>query len=264
MRNFIANILTVFIPFKKIRHNIRNRIKCIPGTVYFSLRPYVNTGKNNRVIIIKDGKRRKLSKFEKIKGVNVVFSGNDNLIEIEYPFHPVNSIISVQSYYGVPGKNNKCYIGKNFSGSISVYFHTVDSVFKCGENCSIADLQCNLVHNSFYIGNDCLMSVNIVFQGDGHSVLDYETGRVLNKPKNIVEIGNHCWIGRDIKFLKGAKIPADCIVAAGSIVTKMFDKPHCVIAGSPAKVVKENISWHFQPPCYYDEFNFNKEYKKYL
>ena len=55
MRNLIANILCAFIPFKKMRHNVRNRIKCIPGTIYFSLRPYVNTGKNNRIIITEVG-----------------------------------------------------------------------------------------------------------------------------------------------------------------------------------------------------------------
>jgi acetyltransferase-like isoleucine patch superfamily enzyme len=43
--------------------------------------------------------------------------------------------------------------------------------------------------------------------------------------------------------MKGAEIPDDCIVAAGSIVTRSFEGSHQIIAGIPAKVVKTEVTW---------------------
>lgn len=42
---------------------------------------------------------------------------------------------------------------------------------------------------------------------------------------------------------KGAIVGNDCIVAAGAIVNKKFENNKCVLAGIPAKIVKENINW---------------------
>lgn len=43
--------------------------------------------------------------------------------------------------------------------------------------------------------------------------------------------------------MKNVTIPDECIVGAGSVVTKRFDRDHCVIAGNPARVVRENVRW---------------------
>jgi len=43
--------------------------------------------------------------------------------------------------------------------------------------------------------------------------------------------------------MKNVTIPNECIVGAGSVVTKRFDKEYCVIAGNPARVVRENVQW---------------------
>ena len=76
---------------------------------------------------------------------------------------------------------------------------------------------------------------------DTHAITDLE-GNLINIGKRI-EIGSHVWICKEVKILKNTKIPNNCIVAQNSIVTKKFDKENCVIAGNPAKVVKENINW---------------------
>ena len=76
---------------------------------------------------------------------------------------------------------------------------------------------------------------------DTHSVLDMEDN-IINKGENII-IGNHVWVGKEAKILKNTKIADNCIVAQNSIVTKKFDTNNAVIAGNPAKIVKENITW---------------------
>ena len=50
------------------------------------------------------------------------------------------------------------------------------------------------------------------------------------------------WIGTKATILKGVKICDGAVIAAGAVVTK--DVPaKCLVAGVPAKIVKENISW---------------------
>lgn len=56
-----------------------------------------------------------------------------------------------------------------------------------------------------------------------------------------VEIGRHVWIGKDVKIGKNVRIPDDCIIGWNSLVTKPFEQTNCIIAGSPAKIIKQNI-----------------------
>jgi acetyltransferase-like isoleucine patch superfamily enzyme len=53
-----------------------------------------------------------------------------------------------------------------------------------------------------------------------------------------VVIGDNVWIGANVIILKGVHIGSGSVVAAGAVVTK--DVPaRCVVAGNPAKIVKE-------------------------
>ena len=55
-----------------------------------------------------------------------------------------------------------------------------------------------------------------------------------------VEIGENCWIGRNVSILKGVTIGDNSVIAANSVVTKSVPA-NCIAAGNPAKVVKTNI-----------------------
>lgn len=57
-------------------------------------------------------------------------------------------------------------------------------------------------------------------------------------PGNVV-LGERCWIGMNAVILPGVVLGAGTIVGAGSVVTKSFPRGHCVIAGNPAKVIRE-------------------------
>ncbi len=72
---------------------------------------------------------------------------------------------------------------------------------------------------------------------DGHYIEtpDYRTA----KP---VYIGDNVWIGYRAMILKGVTIGEGAVIAANAVVTK--DVPaHCIVAGNPAKVIRENINW---------------------
>lgn len=57
-----------------------------------------------------------------------------------------------------------------------------------------------------------------------------------------VKIGNHCWIGLDVKILKGVTIGDGAIVAIGSIVTKDV-KERTLVGGVLARLIRENVVW---------------------
>lgn len=69
---------------------------------------------------------------------------------------------------------------------------------------------------------------------------------VNHDPKNLrehldardVHIGDKCWIGMNSVILPGVNLGKGTIVAAGAVVTKSFTQGHVVLAGSPAKIIK--------------------------
>ena len=58
-------------------------------------------------------------------------------------------------------------------------------------------------------------------------------------PGKDIIIGEKCWIGMNSIILPGVHIGNGTIIGAGSVVTKSFEKGNCVIAGNPARVIKE-------------------------
>lgn len=93
------------------------------------------------------------------------------------------------------------------------------------------------------IGDDCMFSHDIAFRTtDSHSIIDAH-GKRQNKAKDIV-IGKHVWIGLECLILKGCTIPDNCIVGAKSLVSASLEiKENSIVAGNPARVIKENINW---------------------
>ncbi len=54
-------------------------------------------------------------------------------------------------------------------------------------------------------------------------------------------IGKKCFIGANAIIMPGLKIGNNCIVGAGAVVTK--DVPdNSIVAGNPARIIKQNIS----------------------
>ena len=58
-----------------------------------------------------------------------------------------------------------------------------------------------------------------------------------------VHIGDHCWLCTGCTIMPGVTIGEGSVVAANATVTKSVP-PHSLVAGSPAKVIKENIEWY--------------------
>lgn len=92
------------------------------------------------------------------------------------------------------------------------------------------------------IGEDCLFSGDVHFRtGDSHSILDKD-GRRVNASEDI-SIGDHVWVGTKVTCLKGVTVAANSVLAACALVTGKYTEPGCILAGVPAKVVKQDANW---------------------
>lgn len=81
----------------------------------------------------------------------------------------------------------------------------------------------------------------LIMDTDQHNIYTQD-GTVINKDKPI-SIGNNVWIGAKSLILKGTAIADGSIIGANTTITKKFTKKHTIIAGNPAQIVKENITW---------------------
>jgi acetyltransferase-like isoleucine patch superfamily enzyme len=71
----------------------------------------------------------------------------------------------------------------------------------------------------------------------GASVMTHDMTRGLYLD---TRIGRRCFIGARSLILPGVRIGDESIVAAGSVVTKDVP-PRCIVAGNPARVIREQI-----------------------
>ncbi|MFS0754941.1 acyltransferase [Noviherbaspirillum sp. 1P10PC] len=92
------------------------------------------------------------------------------------------------------------------------------------------------------IGNDCLFANVAIYSSDMHGIFSVEDGRRINTSADVA-IDARVWIARDAVILKGTKIGADSVVAAGAVVGKRFSEANCLIGGAPAKLLRAGIRW---------------------
>lgn len=91
-------------------------------------------------------------------------------------------------------------------------------------------------HESISIGDYCAISHDFtIMDSDAHKI----NGVKSVKP---IVIGNHVWIGTRVTILKGVNVGDGAIIAAGAVVTKDVSA-NTMVAGVPARVIKENVHW---------------------
>jgi acetyltransferase-like isoleucine patch superfamily enzyme len=89
--------------------------------------------------------------------------------------------------------------------------------------------------NGIVIGDDTNIGPNVGLISANHDLIvnaQFQTAQPI-------KIGKNCWIGMGAIILPGVELGDYTIVGAGSIVTKSFKKGHIVLAGNPARIIKE-------------------------
>lgn len=86
------------------------------------------------------------------------------------------------------------------------------------------------------IGDDCAVADRVRIMDNSWHAVNSQIGG------GNTQIGNNVWIATGAMILPEVTIGDGAIVAAGAVVTKDVP-PRCMVAGVPAKVIKENVEW---------------------
>lgn len=121
----------------------------------------------------------------------------------------------------------------------------IEPTFNCDYGCNIH------VGNNFFvnyntvildvaevrIGENCFIAPQVGIYTATHPIdpIQRTSGVEYGKP---VTIGDNCWIGGNATINPGVTLGNNVVVASGAVVTKSFGD-NVVIAGNPAKVIKE-------------------------
>ena len=132
--------------------------------------------------------------------------------------------------------NGRTHIGAGCNISVgSEGYLSFGKNMRCTGNTSF------ISHAKISFEDDCLVSWNCTFMDtDFHRII--KNGMVINMPSEIV-IHHNSWIGCNCIVLKGAELPSDSVLGAGSLLNKHFSEENCIYAGSPAKPIVRNIEW---------------------
>lgn len=220
-----------------LKNIAKNYIKSNPDKIAYLLRLHNRILGFNKIRISPSNKIKIGAVL--MKNTKIMVKGVNNTITIKNLSRVVNCSIFIS------GNNNHIVINRRASlNKTDLHMEDDNNKIFIGENTSIfGDTQLAAMEGtSIRIGKDCMFSSDIQFRtGDSHSIVDFN-GKRLNPSENIY-IGNHVWVGTKVICLKGVHIADNCIVGAGSLLSKKFNEENVIVAGNPAKIVKHNINW---------------------
>jgi acetyltransferase-like isoleucine patch superfamily enzyme len=114
-------------------------------------------------------------------------------------------------------------------------------ILQVGDGCVIGRGSHVIAHHSITIGDDVFTGPYVYITDQNHGYTDPDTPIGRQWPVNsAVSIGAGSWLGAGAVILPGAQIGANVVVAAGSVVRGPVPD-HCVVAGVPARIVREYV-----------------------
>lgn len=90
-------------------------------------------------------------------------------------------------------------------------------------------------NNGVHVGDFTNLGPNVGLISSNHDFVNNDE-YVKAAP---IEIGRFCWMGKGATILPSVVLGDFTIVGAGAVVTKSFPEGYCVIAGNPARKIKE-------------------------
>lgn len=135
-----------------------------------------------------------------------------------------------------------CLLQTRFGGKITI-----------GENTYIGQNTIIQSKESVKIGNCVIIANNVLIVDNNNHPTDPDMRYQMSMCEDFIHdelwswkyaeskpiiVEDNVWIGRDSRILKGVTIGKGSIVALGAVVTKDVP-PYTIVAGNPAKVVKE-------------------------
>ena len=223
-----------------------NEVSCISGsktdkiTLKYKTDSFKINGDNNKIFFYNSNEVSNCLP----NGLNITIYGNNNIIKI-YDSCFCNSKIYIE-------KNNNTFILEKPVKHIEGAYFCVEqgATIHIRKNCELGNGKLRLIANGDYKNKHKIVIEEgtfiahdaIIRNSDGECLVDYNSNSPLSEPKDII-IGKNCWITSRCTILKGVTLPNGTIVGACSLVNKKFEKENTLIAGIPARIIKENVAW---------------------
>jgi acetyltransferase-like isoleucine patch superfamily enzyme len=134
-------------------------------------------------------------------------------INSDAPFS-VSYTSKIQGFKNIKLPINSDTIKVSFAASGGCYFNIFDST-------------------TLEIGEETVWAHNVCIQTGNHGLKERSKYSLAS-----IKIGKNCWLGNSVTILPGVELGDNVTVGANSVVTKSFPS-NCVIAGCPAKIIKE-------------------------
>jgi acetyltransferase-like isoleucine patch superfamily enzyme len=143
-------------------------------------------------------------------------------------------------------------IGPNVSLSVGMPGEPLDPeappVIVIGERCNIGRGSSIVGRFRVEIEDDVTTGPNVYVTDHNHTYNEIDIPITRQWPaEDPVRIGAGSWLGANVVVLPGAQIGRNVTVGAGSVVRGVIPD-HCVIAGSPARVVRRHVDGEWIPP----------------
>lgn len=149
--------------------------------------------------------------------------------------------------------NNVTIKSSFLSNLVGLYSRTVivtrasDAVIEIGNHVGISGATI-YARKGIYIGDNTAIGGNCKILDNDFHPIDAEKRQELMHtthggdatdliPAKEIRIGKNCFLGCNSIILKGTVLGDNCVVGAGAVVSGKF-KDNCIIAGNPAKHIK--------------------------
>jgi acetyltransferase-like isoleucine patch superfamily enzyme len=115
------------------------------------------------------------------------------------------------------------------------------TLLRIGDRCVIGRGSHIVAHASVDIGDDVWTGPYVYITDQNHGYADPDVPIGQQWPVNAaVSVGAGSWLGAGAIVLPGASVGRNVVVAAGSVVLGKFPD-RCVIAGAPARIVRQYV-----------------------
>ena len=132
----------------------------------------------------------------------------------------------------------KCIIGNDSYISIGENGHLIlGEFFRVSTSLKLVSYSNIIFGNNIRIGWNCM-----ICDTDFHATINTQTHEIYPKQAPII-LGDNVWVANNCTINKGCVLPPYTIVASHSLINKDYSNipPYCLLAGTPAKLKKENI-----------------------
>ncbi len=191
--------------------------------------------------------------IQRVRGLRVLFSGTipkklfiGKNVQLSYASNiRFGAWVQLEDYVKVSALckehltfGNNVKIGAYSQVIASTSFNNIGEYIRIGDNVGIGEFAYLGGGGGLEIGDDCIIGQYLSCHPENHNYNDpKELIRLQGVTRKGIKVGENCWIGSKVTILDGVTVGANCVIAAGAVVTK--DMPaNAVIGGVPAKVLK--------------------------